>query len=36
MVVEEDLDLETQPSNNERESILENKIKIYESAFKTF
>ncbi|CAD8189290.1 unnamed protein product [Paramecium pentaurelia] len=36
MVIEEDLDLETQPSNNERESILENKIKIYESALNTF
>ncbi|CAD8195580.1 unnamed protein product [Paramecium octaurelia] len=36
MVIEEDLDLETQPSNNEREEILENKIKIYESALNTF
>ncbi|CAK58861.1 unnamed protein product (macronuclear) [Paramecium tetraurelia] len=36
MVIEEDLDLETQPSNNEREQILENKIKIYESALNTF
>ncbi|CAD8099409.1 unnamed protein product [Paramecium primaurelia] len=36
MVIEEELDLETQPSNNERESILENKIKIYESALNTF
>ncbi|CAD8114345.1 unnamed protein product [Paramecium sonneborni] len=36
MIIEEDLDLETSPSNNEKELILENKIKIYESAFNTF
>ncbi|CAD8071010.1 unnamed protein product [Paramecium sonneborni] len=35
-IIEEDLELETQPSNNERELILENKLKIYESALNTF
>ncbi|CAD8089292.1 unnamed protein product [Paramecium primaurelia] len=36
LVIQEDLDLETQPSNNEKELILENKIKIYESSLIKF
>ncbi|CAK92082.1 unnamed protein product (macronuclear) [Paramecium tetraurelia] len=36
MAIEEDLDSETQPQKNERELVLENKIKIYESSLIKF
>ncbi|CAD8191269.1 unnamed protein product [Paramecium octaurelia] len=36
VVIEEDLNSETQPQKNERELILENKIKIYESSLIKF